>query len=376
MVGVISDCWAQSARDPSAFEREQAALAHVWTFLGFTADLRQEGDWFRASIGTRSVFVQKMAGGIKGFENRCAHRQYPLRTKWKGNGPIVCPFHHWRYDADGRALGVPICEATFGVVSRALGARLELLDIAICGKLIFGRFPAETAQQTLEEYLGDGFPILAALSGTTVRPWHFQRPIQANWKLCMHLHLDDYHPPAVHPTTFGKTGYLDRKSITYTRFGLHNAFLNSSRPDAFARLVAASRDGSARSECYMILQLMPDLVLSHVRADGTYFHCILIQSVPLAFDRSLQRVWIYPSPLLMTQGWQTRLLDPITNPFRRMFVGMNARRILDEDASISEGLQTFSSGLSKAPRLGALEERIVWFEEAYRNLLASTRTSE
>src|SRR5260370_2238755 len=112
--------WARALVDPNAFAAEQARLAHVWTFLGLTRDVARDGDWFCASLATRSVFVQRVGAELKGFENLCAHRFYPLRHADKGHGPIVCGFHHWRYDNDGRPLGIPLCEEAFGCGSRAL----------------------------------------------------------------------------------------------------------------------------------------------------------------------------------------------------------------------------------------------------------------
>lgn len=89
---------------------------------------------------------------------------FPLRHADKGNGPIVCGFHHWCYDTDGRALGIPLSEEAFGSVSRALDARLTPIEVATCGTLVFGRFPAPHGRQSLEEFLGEGFPVLAAMS--------------------------------------------------------------------------------------------------------------------------------------------------------------------------------------------------------------------
>src|SRR5260221_3026828 len=102
--------WARALVSPDAFAQEQARLAHVWTCLGCTQDLARDGDWIRGSIATRSVFVQRFGRELKGFENLCAHRFYPLRTAERGNGPVVCGFHHWRYNKDGQALGIPACE--------------------------------------------------------------------------------------------------------------------------------------------------------------------------------------------------------------------------------------------------------------------------
>ena len=97
--------WAKTVTEAHEFRREQDQLGRVWTLLGINHDVAHDGDWFCATLGGRSIFVQRFGVAIKVFENRCAHRFFPLRTAKKGKGPVVCDFHHWRYDQDGRAVG-------------------------------------------------------------------------------------------------------------------------------------------------------------------------------------------------------------------------------------------------------------------------------
>jgi phenylpropionate dioxygenase-like ring-hydroxylating dioxygenase large terminal subunit len=160
--------WARGAADPAFFAREQAQLGKLWTLLGLTTDIPGDGDWFRASLGGQSVFVQRFGDTLRGFENVCMHRFYPLRTADRGNGPIRCGFHHWQYNKDGLAVGIPKCQEMFGVTPRELNARLTPIEIATCGILIFGRFGSPKHPETLEDYLADGFPILRAM-------WDLQR---------------------------------------------------------------------------------------------------------------------------------------------------------------------------------------------------------
>jgi phenylpropionate dioxygenase-like ring-hydroxylating dioxygenase large terminal subunit len=361
--------WARTLVDPAAFAQEQARLAHVWTFLGFTQDLARDGDWITASLATRSVFVQRFGSELRGFENRCAHRFYPLRTADRGNGPVVCGFHHWRYDKDGQAIGIPECEAMFGQVSRALDARLMPIEIAICGALVFGRFPASHATQSLEDYLNEAFPVLAALSPRGAMRPTLSLPIKANWRLSLHISLDDYHLEAVHSKTFGRVGYLKRSELTYARFGLHSAYLGTDKEGAWANYVAGCRDGTLVASHYTMLQVLPNLSLVHSQTDGRFYSCVLHQFVPLSHDRSLLRAWIYPAPLDGQHSWLARLTRPVTEPVRKRLVARAAHQIFREDAQVCERLQATAHQVDQAPRLGALEERIAWFEESYRRLL-------
>ncbi len=117
--------WAKAMTDPAAFAQEQAMIGHVWISWAFASGNPATNDWFTVQLGGRSIFVQRFEQGLRAFENRCAHRFFPLRTAPRGNGAIVCGFHHWRYNADGQALGIPKCIEMYGRPRATFGARLE-----------------------------------------------------------------------------------------------------------------------------------------------------------------------------------------------------------------------------------------------------------
>jgi hypothetical protein len=70
--------------DPAVFAHERAQLALVWTFLGLTTDIPNDGDWFRASLGDRSVFVQRFGHEVRGFENLCVSSLLPAPDEREG----------------------------------------------------------------------------------------------------------------------------------------------------------------------------------------------------------------------------------------------------------------------------------------------------
>ncbi len=353
--------------DPVAFAEEQRRLASVWTFLGMTSEVEKDGDWFRASIATRSVFVQRFGAQLRGFENVCAHRFMPLRNAERGNGPIVCGFHHWTYDGQGCAVGIPHCRELYGRLPQQLGARLAPIEIELCGRMIFGRFPHSRASESLEDFLGSGFAILAAGSQAQGRTHHLKIPMHANWRLGAHISLDEYHTPAVHPRTFGKQGYVRRDDIAYFRFGLHTAYVNSTRLENIEQLARRCRKGTFYPTCYTIVQFVPNVLMAFLRTDFDHFHCIVLLYEAVRHDLTNVHAWLHPAPLPQGRSRLRAVADTVRSSIVRRYVAM----VLREDNLVCERLQAVAGQVGGPPLLGRLEERIGWFEESYRALMAA-----
>lgn len=357
--GSISPHWARALTGDREFREEQAMLGHCWTLLGITPDLKKDGDWFRTTLGGRSVFVQRFGDAIRGFENRCAHRFYPLRTSDKGNGPIVCGFHHWHYNQNGHAVGIPNCLELFGTHPLNVGAKLVTLDIATCGSLIFGRFPGGRSSECLEEYLGEGFPILNAMCAMPGRPQRLNDRIAANWKLSMEITLDDYHNVAIHH----RERYARNSEIGYFRFGLHSAHF-TGHADTLASMSMACRENRYSPSDYRIFNIFPNLAVSIFNA-RPYWFCHVQLFAPTSPGQTHHRGWLFQTGLPAKE----RVLDRWTRPFsdvsRAYLVRHFTKKIGDEDHRACEQMQTIAHQFEGSPILGAHEKRIEWFEESY-----------
>ncbi len=361
--------WARGLKSPEGFQEEQAALGHYWTLLGVTSDVARDNDWFRTTLGGRSVFVQRFGGELRAFENVCVHRFYPLRTEDKGNGHIRCGFHHWQYNKDGLAVGIPKCQELFGKTPREMDARLKPVEIASCGMLIFGRFPSRAHTQTLEEYLGEGFAILAALWPEGGKPYAWQKNLAANWKLAFHISLDDYHVVAVHPDSFGKDGYLPLDAVKYFRFGPHSAYLWHGAPDELAKMRDQCIAGTYRPAEYRILQLFPNMLMVQFSAAHLWYVHIQ-QFIPLAHDRTGMRgLWMQSPFQPADDGFWMRVWRRIGAPLVPWFVPYYMNRIARQDNEVCEGTQSIAAQIDGGQIYGRHEERILWFEEEYRRAL-------
>src|SRR4051812_33737474 len=84
-------------------ERE-AVFGRQWLYAGHVSQLTEPGDYITAETARDSVIVlRKEDGALRAFANACRHRGYPVCQKPRGNASrLVCPFHGWTYDLEGR----------------------------------------------------------------------------------------------------------------------------------------------------------------------------------------------------------------------------------------------------------------------------------
>lgn len=356
--------------EDGAFSREQERLGTTWHCVGRVMDLRQDKAWIRSKLGGRSIFIQRFGDKLKGFENHCVHRGFPLRNEDRGRGPIVCGFHHWRYDSEGRARGIPNCVEMFGKTPRELDLRLQPVDVDTCGGLVFARLHSEAPGPSLREHLGASHDIVAALTAPDPLQRTFMNDVRANWRLIANISLDDYHIVAVHPSSFGRSGYLKPDEVTYHRDGIHSAFFAGQQPETIEAMAESCRSGSYIPRHYRTLYLFPNLVLSHTHAvsyaGASIWYVIGLYYIPQAADRTALHVFYQPSPFSTKGNGIMRAGHDLIEGVRSRVVGYYTRKVVSEDNEACERLQTNARYFDSNSVLAAQEQRISWFEESYR----------
>jgi glycine betaine catabolism A len=93
--------------DPTFYQLDLDSLFYrEWLFAGHDCEVRQVGDYFTLQIGDYPVIVVRgRDGAIRAFHNSCRHRGSRVCAAEKGSAVrLVCPYHNWSYDLDGRLL--------------------------------------------------------------------------------------------------------------------------------------------------------------------------------------------------------------------------------------------------------------------------------
>ncbi len=220
----LSDIWPKegSSRipskvytDPNVYHIELKRIFYGphWCYVGLEAEVPETGNFKRTSIGERSVImVRNRKGEVNVLENRCAHRAMRFcQEKFGKVKTLVCPYHQWNYNYDGKLLGVPFQRGVKGNGGMPEDFKLDehglnRLKVATRGGVVFACFDHDV--EALEDYIGPA--VLPYFDRTfdgrklVVQGYSRQR-IPGNWKLMMENIKDPYHPGLLHTwfVTFG-----------------------------------------------------------------------------------------------------------------------------------------------------------------------------
>jgi phenylpropionate dioxygenase-like ring-hydroxylating dioxygenase large terminal subunit len=188
--------------DQDLFDLEMIRVfARSWIWLGDTEDLKQPGDYITGRIGYQDVVVIRQDdGSVKGFLNNCRHRASGLLFEPAGHCKrLICPYHSWSYDIDGRLASIPDRERMYGKGFPMEDFGLIPIRVTVAWeKLIFGclsrKAPPfhEWVAPLWDRYVRYGFGKFKRFH----RELDVTYPI--NWKAFCENSNDDYHVRFVH----------------------------------------------------------------------------------------------------------------------------------------------------------------------------------
>jgi phenylpropionate dioxygenase-like ring-hydroxylating dioxygenase large terminal subunit len=183
-------------------ERERVFMKG-WHFIGHQDRVASPGSFVSFDYtGVPVLLVHGEDGVRRAFANTCRHRGAEL-VDGEGQGRrIVCPYHGWTYDLEGRLCAAP-------GMQEARGFRLEEnglvpLRVEQLGTLMWLSF--DPAAAPLARHLGDLAEKLAPYRlDELVLARRTQYDVACNWKVYVENFMDYYHTPIVHSRTLARS---------------------------------------------------------------------------------------------------------------------------------------------------------------------------
>ena len=238
--------------DPDIFKFElDAIFSNRWQFLAPLAKLQKPGDVVTGRAGTTPIVVTRgIDGALHGFVNMCRHRGYKVVGESGHCDRLICGYHGWTYDLNGRLTYARSTEND----PHFHHDELSLLPVSVdmFAQAVFVN-PDPDAKRLHETH--PQLESLAADSGHDLSPDSYElrreivTDIDANWKLWYDNGLECYHCRLVHAQTFGSALNIDEESYQYRTVGeLSSSYTRSG----------GTQDGAAlTTQSYFPVQIFP-----------------------------------------------------------------------------------------------------------------------
>jgi carnitine monooxygenase subunit len=208
--------------DPEFYRLEmERVIRPSWQIICHVSDIPAPGDYETIDMLGESIVVIRGADRVvRGFSNVCRHRAMKIVEGAGCTRKLVCPYHAWTYELDGRLSGVPM-RGDYPALDMGENGLLTV-DCEIWNGFVFVRLG------------GDGGPSVATMmvpADGEVSPYRIAdmvplgtasaRPRRVNWKNVGDNYSDNLHIPVAHgglTRLFGKSyaisahGWVDKMS--------------------------------------------------------------------------------------------------------------------------------------------------------------------
>lgn len=186
------------------FDQERDRIFRkLWLFAAFRTSVAEPGAFVTRTMAGLPVLLQNCEGNIRAFENLCPHRQMPLQHEPFGQASMVCPYHGWVFDGEGRVKTIPHAEELYSYTQEERERLcLRRYAVRLLGNLIFinlNEDPLPFDEQFTLELQQDLCDISSHFGAQAI---HANLPARYNWKLNYENVLDYNHVPYIHPKSF------------------------------------------------------------------------------------------------------------------------------------------------------------------------------
>jgi stachydrine N-demethylase len=183
--------------DPDIYQADLTQIWYRdWIFAASTAELPKAGAYVSMQLGAYPIVVVKGSDNvIRAFHNVCRHRGQRLCAKPSGTTvKLVCPYHQWTYDTNGKLLWARDMGADFDAAQYGL----KPVHCAEAAGMIFVCLADNPADFAPMKLAADRYTARHALADMKVA--HQSRIVEnGNWKLVLENNRECYHCAGAHP---------------------------------------------------------------------------------------------------------------------------------------------------------------------------------
>src|ERR1700761_1914252 len=186
------------------FELEKEAIyMKEWLAVGHQTQIPNPGDYFSLTVADEPVIlVRTESGEINALSGICRHRGFPLTTgEYHSHGncdTIVCPYHKWAYDLDGKIVTAPHMRQTIDMETLKRTERLPKFRVEGIQGFIFINFDKDAAPLKPQVAKFEEAVKNYNIENLIAQPTIVTKDLNYNWKILHENALEPYHTLFVH----------------------------------------------------------------------------------------------------------------------------------------------------------------------------------
>ncbi|TDD03336.1 aromatic ring-hydroxylating dioxygenase subunit alpha [Saccharopolyspora terrae] len=168
----------------------------TWLYAGHESQVREPGQFIRFALGDADVIIIRGRDGVlRGLHNTCRHRGAQLLGDSSGTcrRAIVCSYHAWSYDFDGKLKGAPKMGSDFDPTVH----RLRQAEVEVWNGVVFVHVGGGNPAPVAEQLAGVQFANTDIARSKIAKVVDFE--LTTNWKASWENALECYHCAVNHP---------------------------------------------------------------------------------------------------------------------------------------------------------------------------------
>jgi phenylpropionate dioxygenase-like ring-hydroxylating dioxygenase large terminal subunit len=200
------------------FENTEPGLANFWHPVAMSSELNDDEPLGVSLAGRRWALV-RLAGQLSAFVDMCPHRLAPLSAGTIVDDTLQCPYHGFRFAADGRCVEIPSAEPRARIPEKANASKA----FGVCERYgMIWLAPSEPLRDIIAIPEWDDPSFLS---------WHLP-PVRTRVSAGMLVDnfIDASHFPYLHLATFGADD-PGKPQLEFTRGDWHVQVINRGQPN-------------------------------------------------------------------------------------------------------------------------------------------------
>lgn len=195
----------------------ERVLDRAWHYVCHETNVPESGDYYAFTLLDENLFVVRGRDGVvRCFYNVCQHRGHALVSDTGRTSTIVCPYHAWAYQLDGKLKGAPAARNVPGFDKSKVCLTEVRLEIFL--GFVFVNFD-DNAPTMRERYAGVEGAVRAHCPDIEKRIFAYEHDCEelCNWLVAVENYNECYHCGNCHKSF--ASGVIDPKSYDIQPFG-------------------------------------------------------------------------------------------------------------------------------------------------------------